>query len=144
LYQALALPKYKSPLDETARAPLITVPNDVCVSNVNVDETNDEVTDFVAKDALVELLTVPSTPAAAIYEADVAKPVNEPVIPDSTFKEPLTLNDPEKTAVSGVVPINISYTSEIKLADINPPDVICARFVDNTPIIIPFFYKYIS
>ena len=124
MYQALALPKYKSPLEDTASAPLIAVPRDVCVANVNADETNDEVTDFVAKDALVALLTVPSISAAAIYEADDAKPVNEPVnepvIPDSTFKEPLTLNDPEKTAVSGVVPINISYTSEIKLADMVP------------------------
>jgi hypothetical protein len=108
--------------------------------------TNEDVIAVVEIDADVALVTVPSTLAAATYEADVAKPVNDPVKdplnPEFVFNDPDILNDPEKTVVSDVTPVNTSYTSDIKLADINPPEVICARFVDNTPIIFLFFYKY--
>ena len=58
LYHTLALPKYKSPLDDTDNAPLTTVGNVVNDSNDNVFATWDAVTADTAADALV---TVPTT-----------------------------------------------------------------------------------
>jgi hypothetical protein len=56
--------------------------------------------------------------AFATYEAVDAIPVTFPMI------LPVTFNDPDIETDSNVLPVNTSYKSDTKLADINPPDVI--------------------
>ena len=81
--------------------------------------------DPVTKEAVSAVV---AATALATYEAVSAvpnkDPVNDPVVFPVIFNEPDTLTEPDKIIVSSFVPNITSYTSEIKLADINPPDVI--------------------